>query len=185
MLNEQVVPAMAQAYETTEGDLAVRMLAALEAAQGAGGDVRGKQSAALLVVHGEPSGEPWQDRLFDLRVEDHPKPVEELKRLIRLHRAYGHFRKAASLLGQNEEALRELEMAEKVAPEKVELRFWHAVILINAGRVDEALPLFRSVFEQDRNWAVLVSRLPHVGLLTQDPSVLDMIMGMLPKQPCR
>ena len=88
MLGEQVWPAMAKAFESTEGDLAARMLAALEAAQAAGGDIRGKQSAALIVVSGKPTGRSWQDRVFDLRVDDHPEPVAELRRLVVLQRAY-------------------------------------------------------------------------------------------------
>ena len=88
MDRETVWPAMAQAYEASTGDLAERLLAALEAAEAEGGDVRGRQSAALLVVSGQDPGRPWVDRRFDLRVEDHPTPVAELRRLVQLARAY-------------------------------------------------------------------------------------------------
>ena len=83
-----VWPAMAKAFESAEGDLAERLLCALEAAQAEGGDIRGRQSAAIVVVRAVSTGKPWEDRLFDLRVEDHPNPVAELRRLVRLQRAY-------------------------------------------------------------------------------------------------
>src|SRR5438128_9601738 len=90
MLNGQVWPAMAKAFERARGDLAERMMTALEAAQAAGGDIRGKQSAALIVASGKSTGRPWVDRLFDLRVDDHPEPLKELRRLLTLQRAYNH-----------------------------------------------------------------------------------------------
>src|SRR5438105_12486985 len=90
MLNDKVWPAMAKAFEATKGDLAERMLAALDAAQAAGGDIRGRQSAAIIVVTGKPTGRPWADRIFDLRVDDSPEPLKELRRLVRLQRAYNH-----------------------------------------------------------------------------------------------
>src|SRR5918993_3614224 len=82
MLNEKVWPAMAQAFENTRGDLAERMLAALDAAQAVGGDIRGQQSAALVVVTGKPTGQAWKDRTFDLRVDDSADPLKELRRLV-------------------------------------------------------------------------------------------------------
>src|SRR5512138_801191 len=88
MLGDEVPDAMAAAFEKAKGPLAERMLAALEAAQGVGGDIRGKQSAAILVVRGKPSAKPWTDRLMDLRIEDDPDPVGEMRRLLTLHRAY-------------------------------------------------------------------------------------------------
>ena len=90
MLNDKVWPAMAKAYRETKGDLASRMLAALDAAQSVGGDIRGKQSAAILIVSGKSTGKPWADRLMDLRVEDHPEPLKELRRLVQIRRAYRH-----------------------------------------------------------------------------------------------
>jgi len=108
MLTDEVPGAMAEAFEKAEGPLAERMLAALLAAQRAGGDIRGKQSAALLVVRAEPSNEPWNDRIVDLRVEDHPHPVAELERLLRLHRAY-------ELMNEGDEAMAGGEMERALA----------------------------------------------------------------------
>jgi uncharacterized Ntn-hydrolase superfamily protein len=102
MANATVWPAMAAAFESTRGDLADGMLAALEAADKAGGDVRGRQSAAIVIVKATSTGRPWvgADRLFDLRVDDHPRPVEALRRLIRLQRAYGHADRGDALMAE-------------------------------------------------------------------------------------
>jgi uncharacterized Ntn-hydrolase superfamily protein len=109
MLNDRVVTAMAEAYESTEGDLADRMLAALVAGQKAGGDIRGKQSAAMLIVKPESTGRPWADRVLELRIEDDPEPIAELGRLLTVHRAYDHMN-AGDLAVEHGEL--ELAMAE-------------------------------------------------------------------------
>src|SRR5436190_316118 len=90
MANGKIWPAMAKAYRSATGDLADRMLAALDAAQAAGGDIRGRQSAAILIVNPTSTGKQWEDRKFDLRVEDHPEPLKELRRLVQIQRAYLH-----------------------------------------------------------------------------------------------
>ena len=138
-------------FETTRGDLADRMLAALDAAQLAGGDIRGRQSAALIVVTGKPTGQPWKDRIFDLRVDDSSQPLKELRRLVTLQRAYNHMNAGDLAVEKkdNEGALREYGAAEKLVPNNAEMIYWHAVALVNMGRVDESLPLFRKVFAMD------------------------------------
>ncbi|HEV7744894.1 MAG TPA: DUF1028 domain-containing protein [Pyrinomonadaceae bacterium] len=183
MANDKVWPAMAQAFENTKGDLAERMLAALDAAQAAGGDIRGRQSAALIVVTGKPTGQAWKDRLFDLRVDDSPQPLQELRRLVTLQRAYNHMN-AGDLAVEhkdNEGALREYGAAEKLVPDSAEMIYWHAVALVNMGRVDESLPLFRKVFAMDKNWATLTPRLPKSGLLPDDPTLIQKILSVAPK----
>lgn len=182
MLKNTVWDAMARAFETTRGDLADRLLAALEAAENEGGDIRGRQSAALIIVSGKPTGRRWEDRLFDLRVDDHPHPVAELKRLVRLKRAYDHMNKGDEYFARQdiEGALREYAAAEALVPDNVEMIFWHAVTLVNAKRVDEALPLFTKVFAADRNWATLVPRLPRSKLLPDDPQVIRKILSVAP-----
>lgn len=183
MLNDKVWPAMSKAFENTQGDLADRMLAALEAAQAAGGDIRGKQSAALIVVTGKPVGQAWKDRVFDLRVDDSPEPLMELRRLVKLQRAYNHMN-AGDLAVEhkdNEGALREYSAAEKLVPDNVEMIYWHAIALVNMGRVDESLPLFRRVFELDPNWATLTPRLPKSGLLPNDPKLMERILSVAKK----
>lgn len=126
MSTDRVWPAMKNAFEKSNGDLADHLMVTLEAAQRAGGDARGKQSAALLVVHGESTGKPWLDRRFDLRIEDHPDPLPELRRLLRLSRAYEHAGKGDDLAAEERisEARKEYSTAAELAPEIVELSFW-------------------------------------------------------------
>jgi uncharacterized Ntn-hydrolase superfamily protein len=178
MSNDKVWPAMSRAFETTKGDLAERMLAALDAAQAAGGDIRGRQSAALIVVTGKPTGKPWADRVFDLRVDDSTEPLKELRRLVTLQRAYNHMNAGDLAVEKkdNEGALREYGAAEKLVPDNAEMIYWHAVALVNMGRVEESLPLFRKVFAMDRNWAELTPRLAKVGLLPDDAKVIERIL---------
>jgi uncharacterized Ntn-hydrolase superfamily protein len=178
MLNDSVWPSMSRAFESSKGDLADRMLAALDAAQAAGGDIRGRQSAALIVVTGKPTGKPWIDRTFDLRVDDHAEPLKELRRLVVLQRAYNHMNAGDLAVERkdNQGALREYSAAAALAPGNVEMVYWHAVALVNMGRVDESLPLFRQVFKADRNWLTLTPRLATAGLLPKDQKVVDRIL---------
>src|SRR5947207_1403732 len=180
MLNDKVWPAMAQAFEKTRGDLADRMLAALDAAQAIGGDIRGRQSAAIIVVTGKPTGQAWKDRTFDLRVDDSAEPLKELRRLVTLQRAYNHMNAGDLAVEKkdNEGALREYGAAEKLVPDNAEMIYWHAVALVNMGRVEESLPLFRRVFQMDHNWATLTPRLPKSALLPDDPKLIERILSV-------
>jgi uncharacterized Ntn-hydrolase superfamily protein len=164
MRNSSVWGAMAAAYESSGGDLAERLLAALEAGEAAGGDIRGSQSAAILIVSGHPSGRPWQDRLMDLRVEVSPDPVADL--------AVEH--------DDIEGALREYGAAEAMVPDNLEMRFWHAVALVNAGRLEDSLPIFRDVFAADPSWAELIVRLPASGTLIAGEERLARILSVAP-----
>jgi len=177
MTDDRIWPAMAQAYRESDGDLADRLVAALEAAQSAGGDIRGRQSAALVIVAAESTGKPWVDRRFDLRIEDHPTPVAELKRLVRLQRAYLHMN-AGDLAIEHADfakASREYAAAQELAPDIVEIPFWHAVTLAASDQVDASLPIFRSVFAREPVWAELVPRLVPSGILPDDPELLKKI----------
>jgi uncharacterized Ntn-hydrolase superfamily protein len=178
MLNDTVWAAMAKAFESSRGDLAERLLIALEAAQSAGGDIRGKQSAALLIVSGSATGKPWQDRSFDLRVDDHADPVVELRRLVKLQRAYNLMNEGDLAVEKkdHEGALRAYGAAEALAPDNAEMIYWHAVALVNMKRLDESLPLFRTVFAIDLNWKTLTPRLASVGLMPDDKSALEAIL---------
>ena len=179
MLNGEVWPAMAMAYEASQGPLAERLVAALEGAQQAGGDIRGKQSAALIVVRAQPTGQSWEDRLVNLRVEDHETPVVEIKRLLRVHRAYEHMNHGDLALeaGDVEGALAAYRTAQEMFPDNLEMRYWHAISLANLGRVDEALPMLAGIFAQDANWRTLTGRLPSVGLLDVSEIDLTRIVG--------
>jgi uncharacterized Ntn-hydrolase superfamily protein len=173
-----VWPAMARAYESTKGDLAERMMAALEAAEAEGGDIRGRQSAALIVVKSAASGQPWADRLFDLRVEDHPQPLQELRRLVTLQRAYNHMGAGDDCVTIKDWACAEREYgaAQRLVPGHAEMAFWHAVALATNGRLEQARPLFATAFAADPRWRELARRLPRVGQLPDDPKLLQQIL---------
>ncbi|HVR98538.1 MAG TPA: DUF1028 domain-containing protein [Thermoanaerobaculia bacterium] len=179
-----VWPVMARAFEAAQGDLADRMLAALEAAEKEGGDIRGRQSAALIVVRAKSTGEPWRDRKVDLRVDDNPQPLSELRRLLQLHRAYEEMNLGdeAAALEKWDDALGHYTKAAKLAPEIAELPFWQAVTLFMAGQEDKALPVFRDVFAREERWARLVPRLPASGLLPDDPKKIEKILSVAPKR---
>ena len=179
MANGTVPKAMAIAFEETKGDLADRMMAALEAAEAEGGDIRGKQSAAMVIVSGEPSGVEWKDTKLNLRIEDHPTPLIELKRLIRVHRAYQHANMGDHYMETEEidKALIEYSKAAEYYPENAELPYWSAVALANGGRVEEALPVFQSVFERNPDLKTMTPRLVKSGLLPDDKSLISKIMN--------
>ncbi len=183
MRNATVWPAMAKAFEASKGDLAERMLAALDAAEAAGGDIRGKQSAALVVVSGTPTGRPWQDRVFDLRVEDSPAPLPELRRLVTLARAYNLMNEGDLAVEKKDDAgaLKAYSAAQAIVPGNAEMTYWTAVSLVGMGKVEEALPLFRKTFAMDRSWAEMTPRLPKAGLLPDDPALIARIVAEAPK----
>jgi len=183
MLTGDVPEAMAAAFESSEGPLAERMLAALEAAQRAGGDIRGRQSAALLVVRGAASDAPWTDRLIDLRVEDHSRPLVELERLLRLHRAYDMMNAGdeAMAAGEMKRALAEYAAAEELFPDNDEFVFWHAVTLVTNDMSGEALPLFARAFRMNPSWMILIPRLVDKGHLPASPGLAERILAVGPR----
>ena len=180
MSNERIWPAMAKAYEGATGDLATRLLAALEAGQKAGGDIRGQQSAAIVIVKGKRSNKPWQDRIMDLRVEDNPHPIAELQRLVRIWRAYRNVDQGDvyATEGKVEEAMKAYAEGARLAPGNDEILFWQAASLWQLGREKEATPIFRRVFSHDRRWADLVPRLVPAGLLKDDPASIRRILAL-------
>ncbi len=180
MMNDKIWSAMSEAFENAEGSLAQRMITALEAAQNAGGDIRGKQSASILIVKGKSTGKIWEDRMIDLRVEDSPEPVKELKRLLKVHRAYEHMNAGdlAVELGNMELAMKEYSAAEEMFPENEEMKYWHAVTLVNNGKLEDALPLFAKVFDKNENWKILTPRLVPVGLLKVNDEQLEKILSI-------
>ena len=180
MLKSTVWKAMAKTFKTSQGPLAERLIAALEAAQAEGGDIRGKQSAALIIVKGESTGKVWEDRTIDLRVEDHPEAAKEIKRLLKVFRAY-EFMNAGDLAIEKNDvdgALKAYGSAEAMFPDNLEMKYWHAISLANIGRVDEALPMFRGIFRKDDNWRLLTQRLPKVELLNVNKKDLKRILSL-------
>jgi uncharacterized Ntn-hydrolase superfamily protein len=180
MRNDRIWPAMARAFETATGDLAARLLAALEAAQTAGGDIRGRQSAALVVVSGDRNAKPWE-KIFDLRVEDHRDPVGELRRLVTVARAYRAATDGDNYVtaGKIDSALASYRRASEFLPDSAtngELAYWVGVTLADQGRVDESIPWFKRSFKLDQSWVELLWRLPRVGLLKADSTTLARIV---------
>ncbi len=177
MLNDTIWPAMAAAFERSEGPLPERMVVSLEAAQAAGGDIRGRQSAALLVVKGQATDQPWIDRAIDLRVEDHPQPVLELKRLLQVFRTYEFMNQGDAALERDDadSALSAYRTAASRQPDNLEIKFWYAVSLANTGKVAEALPIFKEIFGLDENWAIVVERLRPAGLLNINEQEFELI----------
>jgi uncharacterized Ntn-hydrolase superfamily protein len=177
MQNAGVPEVMASAFRGAQGSLAERMLAALDAAQAVGGDLRGKQSAAILVVAAEATGQPLQDRLVDLHVEDHPEPLLELRRLLVLQTAYEFMNRGDHALERDDidAAVEYYGRAEALFPENLEMKFWHAVSLLNAGRTEAAMPVLQQIVGVEPAWRELLSRLVAAQLLTVDEQVLARI----------
>ena len=158
MASETVPAAMSAAFERSSGDLAERLMLALEAAEGEGGDVRGRQSAAIIVVAAE--GEPWQMRV-QLHVEDHQEPLAELRRLLVLHRAYEMAGRADELLASERpaEAGPLYRQAAELAPESDELLFWSGLALAHTGDLDTGVDAVRRAIDKHAGWGVLLDRL--------------------------
>ncbi len=181
MLNDKVVPAMVKSFkENSNLPLAERVLKVLQAAQQAGGDIRGKQSAALIVVGPEIVNEPWLDKLVDLRVDDHQNPIKELERLLKVHNAYNHMNKGDLAVehGDMVMALKEYGTAQQLFPENLEMKYWTAVAMANNKQLEESLSIFKEVFMEDENWKELTKRLPRSGLLKLSDQELNRILKL-------
>jgi uncharacterized Ntn-hydrolase superfamily protein len=166
MLRATVWPAMAEAYQSTKGELVDRLLAVLDAAEAEGGDIRGRQSAAILVVSGKNTGRPWIDTIYDIRVDDSREPLVEIRRLVSVARAYIHMRRAQSAVERGDFAMlnREFETASRLIGNNPEVRFWHAIGLFAVGKTEQGVAILREVAAGDRNWITLALRLPAVIL---------------------
>ena len=172
MEKDTVWAAMAHAYTSSDEPLAERMMAALEAAESEGGDIRGKQSAAMLVVTGTPTGRFWEDRTIDLRVEDAPEPLPELRRLLRVKRAYmalGDADRITETGGDKGKAMAIAEDAIKIAPEMVEIRFWTGLEMAINGEIDRGCELLAEcVRTKGDRWVETLRRLALVGRVPKD-----------------
>jgi uncharacterized Ntn-hydrolase superfamily protein len=175
MSSREVWPAMASAFSKSRGPLSQRLMSVLEAAEEAGGDIRGRQSAAMLIVSAKPLRPLWKGRLLDLRVEDNPYPLKELRRLLRINDAYDHANRGDDFLSANKvpDALEEYALAAKGAPEIEELRFWQGVTLLDRGDLRRAKPLLREAFSKRKEWKTVLSSLPKYDLLHVEAAVLD------------
>ncbi len=166
MQKATVWEAMAAAYEGTAEPLAERMMAALEAAEVEGGDIRGKQSAAMLIVDATVHPGWWDGRLIDLRVEDHPEPLVELRRLLGVKRAYDATTEAERAADRGDPQAAQLTArALQLGRDHVELRFWLGLRMAGQGDLETAVAILRGVLKQDERWLETMRRLPHADLL--------------------
>ncbi len=181
MLGDQVSNSMAAAFrKSADKPLGERMLLALEAAQEAGGDIRGQQSAALLIVPAKSEGKPWDERTVDLRVDDSNDPIKELRRLFTVQLAYEHMNKGDLAVEKNDMvgAMNEYNAAMKMIPGNLEMQYWTAITLANNKQTGKALPMLKKIFTRDRNWKELTRRLPAVKLLTVSEAELKKILAL-------
>lgn len=180
MLNNTVWSAMASAFESSKGDLSTRVLAALKAAENEKGDIRGKQSAAILIVKGKATGNSWEDTIMDLRVEDHENPIQELERLVTIHKAYDFMNKGdlAMEKGDSEAAESLYLEAQKLFPDNVEMKYWYAINLLNNKQYKKARDILKSIFIVDNNWKTLTSRLVKSKLLVISEEELKSVLKL-------
>ena len=179
MRKATVWDAMARAYTSAEGELADRLLAALDAAEAEGGDIRGKQAARILVVRAEPTEKPWEDVLLDLRIDDHPEPLPELRRLLALKRAYEHQDAAEHAMtdGDLQRAEDEARTALQLAPGNPELSFWNAIGMATIGMIREArTEMLPAPFAADPGWRELLIRLGEQRLVGLTPEMVSQLL---------
>ena len=182
MLNNEVIPAMKKAFEDNSNlPLAERIIKVFEAAESVGGDIRGKQSAALIVVGAQKTSNVWEDKKIDLRVDDSSNPIKEIKRLLKVHRAYDHMNKGDLAIEENDmdKALSEYGKAQVLFPENHEMSFWKAIALLNNGKKEAARPILKKVFKENPNWKKLIYRLPKSGLILMKFKELDSYLNNL------
>jgi uncharacterized Ntn-hydrolase superfamily protein len=180
MLGDQVDEYMSEAFEKSKGKpLAERVLQALEAAQKAGGDIRGMQAAAIIVVPGKTT-EPWNNKTVDIRVDDAKEPLKELRRIYTVHLAYQHMNEGDLAVEKSDmtKAMAEYKAAMQLFPNNLEMQFWTAITLANNKQVDQAIPMLKKIYAQDKNWKELTRRLPAVNLLTVSESDLKKILSL-------
>lgn len=190
MLGDSVCEYMKKAFELSARlPFVERILLALEAAEAAGGDIRGMQSAALLVVPGRIML-PWDKTLFDLRVDDAKKPLEELRRLYNMQLAYDHMNSGdlayekmnnLNLAPEKQditEAMNEYNAAMQLFPDNLEMQFWTAVTLCNNKQMAKALPMLKKIFVRDKKWKELFRRLQPVGMINISKEDMQKILAL-------
>tara|TARA_B110000259_G_C14005315_1_gene397739 strand:+ start:85 stop:1068 length:984 start_codon:yes stop_codon:yes gene_type:complete len=179
MLNDEVIPMMKKAFvENSDLPLAERIIKVFEAAESVGGDIRGKQSAAIIVVGGEKTKNIWEDKKIDLRVDDSEDPIKEITRLLKVHRAYEHMNEGDLAIEENDmdKALIEYGKAQSLFPNNTEMSFWKGIALLNNDRKKDAKEIFKKVFRKNPNWKKLIYRLPKSGLISLTINELDLFL---------
>lgn len=171
LAGEEVIQNISNKFQYTKGDLAERLVAALEGGEAAGGDVRGRQSAALLVVRRNFGRAGYGDRYIDLRVEDHPDPIAELRRLLNLHRVYSliDYSEDSLTKGDMKSALRYLKKAISMSQENDDAYIDLGIVNLKLGKKKEAIIAFKQALRLNPNIKMLIKQLPDVGLM--EPNV--------------
>jgi uncharacterized Ntn-hydrolase superfamily protein len=174
---------LASFADTDRAGFPERLVAALRAAEGEGGDVRGRQSAALIVVDGDASLPRWE-RVIDVRVEDHADPLTELERLVRLRDAYRHLETGTDAAGEGDlmASAEELGRARDLAPDDDQIAFTLGSVLVGTGRIAEARTLLEQARAANPRWAVYLRRLAAAGMVPDDPAFLDALMPLDPAE---
>lgn len=178
MSNNTVWVEMKKAYERNPNlEFPERLLATLEAAENAGGDARGRQSAAILIVSPQIYPNQWMGRLMELRVEDNPNPLKELSRLIRLKRSYDLADKGDDLLtsGKVREAGEAYARALELAPDNEEILYWKGVTYLGSSLKEEGASILKSVFRTNKNWVMITKSLLRNGLIVKSKEIDDLI----------
>ena len=181
MLTDKVWPSMAKAFENHKNlPLPERIVKTLESAEAEGGDIRGKQSAVLLIVKGKEVENKWDDPFIDIRVEDHSEPLKELNRLLILWRAYENMDKGdiAMEKGDMTKALEVYNTAREMVPDNLEMKYWTAISLANNNKINTAIPLFKEIFKKDNKWRLLTERLPDSEVLNISEEDLKKILAL-------
>lgn len=174
MSNDTIWGEMKKAYENNSSlEFPERLLATLEAAENAGGDARGKQSVAILIVSSEIHPNPWMGRVLELRVEDNPNPLEELSRLIRLKRSYDLADKGDDLLtsGKVREAGDAYAKALEFAPGNEEILYWKGVTYLGSSLNDEGVSILKEIFRNNKNWVMITKSLLRKGLIAKSKEI--------------
>ncbi len=173
-------PAMAAAYESAlaeEAPFVERLLRTMEAAEAEGGDVRGRQSASIMVVKADPQPAAWRGRLMDLRIEDHPDPVPELRRIVTMQLAYDLLDEEGDAAVAGQSMAERYELARQMAPDAYELTFWRGVELAVAGDVEAGRHELQIAFEADARWRTTLQHLADAGRQGVTPELAASLLG--------
>ena len=173
-------PAMAAAYEQALGTgepLVERLLRAMEAAEAEGGDVRGRQSAAIMVVAAEPQQAAWRGRLMDMRIEDHPDPVPELRRIVTMQLAYSMLDEEGDEAKAGRSADERYALARGMSPDAYELVFWKGVELATTGDVEAARRELQVAFAADPRWRTTLQHLAEAGTQGVTSELAELLLG--------
>jgi uncharacterized Ntn-hydrolase superfamily protein len=173
-------PAMAEAYEAALAEglpFVERLLRALEAAEREGGDVRGRQSAAIMVVDGTLQPAAWRGRMLDMRIEDHPDPVPELRRIVTIQLAYDLTDDEGDAARAGMSADERYAEARRMAPDAYELAFWKGVELAVGGDVAAGRRELAIAFAADARWRTTLEHLASAGREGVTPELATELLG--------